>query len=102
MLQNNDIEMYSTHKDLKSVIAEMFVRTLKKKYYRYVTSILKNMFIDKLDYIINDYNNKYHRIIKMKPTDANSSMHIDFAVENNEKGPKFEVETIKILFRGHA
>ena len=31
MLQNNDIEMYSTHKDLKSVIAEMFVRTLKKK-----------------------------------------------------------------------
>ena len=40
-LQDNDIEMYSTHNEDKSVIAERFIRTLKNKIYKYMTSVLK-------------------------------------------------------------
>ena len=58
--------MYSTHNEGKSVVAERFIRTLKSKIYKYMTSISKNVHIDKLD-IVNEYNNKYHRTIKMKP-----------------------------------
>ena len=38
-LQNNNIEMYSTHNEGKSVVAEKFIRTLKNKMYKYMTSI---------------------------------------------------------------
>ena len=58
--------MYSTHNEGKSVAAERFIRTLKSKIYKYMTSISKNVHIDKLD-IVNEYNNTYHRTIKMKP-----------------------------------
>ena len=40
-LQDNDTEMYSTHNEDKSVIAERFIRTLKNKIYKYMTSVLK-------------------------------------------------------------
>ena len=56
-LEKNDIEMYSTHNEEKSVVAEIFSRTLKNKMYKYMTSISKNLHIDKLDYIVNKYNN---------------------------------------------
>ena len=62
-LQDNKIEMYLTHNEGKSVAAERFVRTLKNKIY-YMTFISKNMYLDKLDNIINKYNNTYHRTIK--------------------------------------
>ena len=65
-MQNNDGEMYSTHNEGKSVIAERFVRTLKNKIYKYITLILKNV-IDKLDDLVNKFNNTYHNTIKMKP-----------------------------------
>ena len=57
--------MYSTHNNGKSVAAERFVRILKNKI-NYMTFISKNMYIDKLDNIINRYNNTYHRTIKQK------------------------------------
>ena len=60
--------MHSTHNEGKSVIAERFIRTLKK--YRYLTSVSKNLYIDKLDDIVNKYNNTYHSTIKMKPVDG--------------------------------
>ena len=47
-LENNDIEMLSTHNERKSVLAERFIRTLKNKIYKYMTSVLKNVYIDKL------------------------------------------------------
>ena len=75
--------MYSTHNEGKSVFAERFIRTLKNKIYKHTTSISKNVYIDKLDDIVNEYNNTYHRTIKMKP--------IDFGKENNGKDPKFQV-----------
>ena len=56
--------MYSTHNKGKSVVAERFIRTLKNKIYKYMTSIAKNVCIDKLDDIVNEYNNTYHRTIK--------------------------------------
>ena len=62
--------MYLTHNEGKSVVAEGFIRTLKNKIYKYMTSISKNGYIDKLDDIVNKYNNKYHRTIKVKPADV--------------------------------
>ena len=56
-----------------------------------MTSISKNVYIDKLDDIVNKYNNTYHKTSKMKPTDVKPSMYIDFNKENNKEGPTFKV-----------
>ena len=53
--------MYSTHNEGKSVIVERCIRTLKNKIYKHMTSISKNVYIDKLNDIIYEYNNAYHR-----------------------------------------
>ena len=83
--------MYSIHNEGKCVIAERFIRTLKTKIYKYMTSISKNVYIDKLDDIVNEYNNTYHRTIKMKPVDVKDNTYIDFKKEVNDKNPKFKV-----------
>ena len=90
-LQNNNIDINSTHNEEKSIISERFIKILKNKMYKYMTSMSKNVYIDKLDEIVNKYNNTYHRTIKMKPVDVNPSMYIDFDKENNKEGPKFKV-----------
>ena len=64
-----DIEMYSTHNEEKS-FTERYIRTLNNKIYKYMTSILKNVYTDNLDNIVNKYSNTYHSAIKMKPIDA--------------------------------
>ena len=51
-LQDNDIAMYSTHSEEKSVVAGRFIRTIKNKIYKYMTSISKNVYSDKLDDIV--------------------------------------------------
>ena len=89
-LKDNDIEMYLIHNEGKSVVAERFIRTLKTKIYKYMTSITKNVYIDKLDGIANEYNNTY-RTIKMKPVDVKDNAYIDFKKELNDKDPKFKV-----------
>ena len=63
-LKDNDIEMYSTNNEEKSVIAEKFIRTLKNKIDKDMTLISKNVYIDKLDDIVRKYNNTYHASIK--------------------------------------
>ena len=50
-----DIEMYSTHNEGKSVVAERLIRTLKNKIFKYMTSISQNVYIDKLDDIVERY-----------------------------------------------
>ena len=90
-LEKNDIEMYSTHNEGKSVVAERFIRTIKNKIYKCMTSISKNVYIDKLDDIVHKYNNKKHRTIKMKPTDVKDNTYIDFSKEVNDNDPKFKV-----------
>ena len=69
-LEKNDIQMYSTHNERKSVIAEKCITTLKNKIYKYMTLVSKYIYIDKLDDIVNKYNNVYHSTIKMKPVDV--------------------------------
>ena len=89
-LQGNGREMHSAHNEAKSVVAERFIRTLKKKFYKYMTLVSKNVHVDKLDDILNKYNNTYHRTMKMEPIDVKSSTYIDFGTENNDKYPKFK------------
>ena len=84
-LQGNDVEMYQTHNEGKSAVAERIIRTLKNKIYKYMTSTSKIVYIDKVDDIIIGINNTYHRNFKMNPVDVKSSTYIDFNVENNEK-----------------
>ena len=83
--------MYLIHNEGNSVAVERFIRNLKTKIYKYMTSISKNVYIDKLDDIVNEYNNTYHRTIKMKPVDVKDNTYIDFKKEVNDKDPKFKV-----------
>ena len=63
-LKDNSIEMYSTHNEGKSAVSERFIRTIQNKIYKYMNSISKNMYIDKLDDIAHKYNNNQHRTTK--------------------------------------
>ena len=91
-LKDNDIEMYSIHNEGKSVVAERFIRTLKNKIYKYMTAISKNVYIDKLDDIVNEYNNAYHRTIKMKPVDVRDNTCIDSNKEVNDEDSEYKVD----------
>ena len=83
--------MYSTHNEEKVFVVERFIRTLKSEIYKYMTSISKNMYIDKLDDIVNEYNNTYHTTIKMKPIDVKDNAYINTDKKINNKDPKFKV-----------
>ena len=86
--------MYSTHNEGKSVAAERFIGTLKNKIYKYMTSVSKNVNIDKLDDIVNKYNNTHYSTIKMKPVDVKSNTYIDSSKEINDKDVKFKIGDI--------
>ena len=90
-LKDHDIKIYSTHNEGKSVVAERFMRTLKNKTYKYMTSVSKNVYTDKLDNIANRYNSTYQTKIKMKPLDLKSNTYIYSGIENNAKHSKFKV-----------
>ena len=64
---------------------------MKSHINKYVTSISKNVYIDQLDDIVDEYNNTYHRSIKMKPVDIKDNTYIDFEKEVNDKDPKFKI-----------
>ena len=89
-LSDNDIIMYSTYNEGKSVVAERFIRTLKTKLYKHVTAIGKNVYYDVLEDVVNKYNNTKHSTIKMKPIDVgnNKRVYID---EHNKKRSRFKV-----------
>ena len=76
--------MYSTHNEKKSVFVERFIRTLKNKIYKNVTSISNND-------IVNKYNNIYHETIKIKPVNVNSNTYTNSRKEINDKDPKFKI-----------
>ena len=95
-LSDNDIIMYSTYNEGKSVVAKRFIRTLKSKLYKHMTATGKNVYYDVLDDVVNKYNNTKHSTIKMKPIDVrdNKTVHID---EHNEKRSRFKVcDTVRI------
>ena len=90
--------MYSTYNEGKSVVAERLIRTLKIDIYKYMTTISKIVYINRLDDIVNEHNNAYHRTIKMKPVDVKVNTYIDFKKEVNDKNPKFKVgDHVRIL-----
>ena len=90
--------MYLTHNEGKSVVAERFVRTLKNKIYKYMNLVSENIYIDKLDDIVNEYNNTYHRTIKMKPINIKDNIYTNIDKEVNNKDPKFKVrDRVRIL-----
>ena len=71
-LEKYDTEMYSTHNEGNSVVAGRFIRTVKNKIHKYMTSISKYIHINKLDDIVTKYNKTYHSTIKIKPVDEKS------------------------------
>ena len=101
--------MYSIHNEVKPVIVERFIRTLKTRINKYMTLVSKNMYIYKLDDIVDEYNNTYHKTIKMKPVDVKDNTYSDFEKEVNDKDLKFKVGLkkllllvkLKMLFHGH-
>ena len=83
--------MYSIHNKGKFAVAERFIRTLKNKIFKHMTAISKKFYFDVLDNIVNKYNNKVHRTIKMKPIDVKDNTYVDSKKELNDKDPKFKV-----------
>ena len=76
--KENNIEMYSTHNEGKSVVAERFIRNLKIKIYKHMTTILKNAYYNLLNDIVDKYNNTYHKTIKMKPIDVKNDSFAEY------------------------
>ena len=87
----NNIEMYSTYNEGKSVVSERFIRTLKNKIFKHMRATSKNVYFDVLDDIVNKYNNTVHRTIKTKPIDVTDDSHAEYNENFNKKDPKFKV-----------
>ena len=93
--------MNSIHIEWKSVAVERFIRILKTKINKYMTLVSKNVYINKLEDIVREYNKTYLRTIKMKPVDVKYNIYIyiyiyiyiciDFKKEVNDKNPKLKV-----------
>ena len=77
-LKINNIEIYSTYNEGKSVVAERFTRTLKNKIFKHMAAISKNVYFDVLDDIANKYNNTVHRTIKMKPIGVTGDSYAEY------------------------
>ena len=85
-LEKNDIEIYPKHNEEKSVVAERFIRTLKNRIYKYMTSVSKMFILKQLK----------HSTIKMKPVDVKSNKYIDSSEEINNKDSKLKiVDTVR-------
>ena len=82
-LKINNIEMYSTYNEEKSVLAERFIRTLKNKIFKHMTAISKNVYFDLLDDIVDKYNEAVHRSIIMKPIDVTDDSYAEYNEDFN-------------------
>ena len=83
--------MYPTYNEGKSVVAERFIKTLKNKIYKHMTTMGKNVYFNDLDDIVKKYNNTIHSSIKMKLKDVTDDSFVEYSEEINEKDPKFKV-----------
>ena len=84
--------MYSTFNEGKSVVGKRFIKTLKNKFYKHMTTIGKNVYFNDLDDIVEKYNNAVHSSIKMKPKDVTDIKYVEYSEEINKKSPKFKVD----------
>ena len=73
--------MYSTHNERKSLVAEIFIRTLKNKIYKHMTTIGKNVYFNVLDDIVKDYDNAIHNSIKIKLKDIKNDNLTEYIEE---------------------
>ena len=84
--------MYSAYNEGK------FIKTLKNKIYKHMTAISKNVYFDVLNDIVDQYNNTYHKTIKMKPIDVKNYSFAEYNQESNKKDPKFKIgDHVRIL-----
>ena len=83
-LSRNNIIMYSTYNEGKSVVAERFIKTLKNKLYKHMTATGKHVYYDVLDDVVNEYNNTKHNTIKMKPKNVGNNNKRVYIDEHNE------------------
>ena len=103
-LSDNNIIMYSTFNEGKSVVAERFIRTLKNKLYKHMTATGKNVYYDVLDDVVNEYNNTKHNTIKIKPKDVKNDNKRVYIDEHNKKrarcnvGDRVRISKFKNIF----
>ena len=90
-LKINNIEMYSTYNEGKSVVAERFIRTLKNKIFKHMTAIQQNICFDVLHDIVDKYNSTVHRTIKVKSIEVTDDYYAEYNEIANKKYPKFKV-----------
>ena len=83
--------MYSIYNEVKSIVVERFIWTLKIKIYNHMTAVSKNVYFDALDDTADKYENTCHKTIKMKPDDIKSNSYAEYNVDSNEKDPKFKI-----------
>ena len=90
-LKINNIEMYSTYNEGKSVATERFIKTLKNKIFKHMAAFSKNVYFDVLEDIVNKYNKRVDRSIKIKPIEVTSDSYAEYNEDSKEKNPKFKV-----------
>ena len=90
-LKINNIKIYSTYNEGKSVVPERFIRMLKNKISKHMTAISKNVYFDVLDDIVDKHNNTVYKTIKMKPINVTGDSYAKHNENSNEKDPKFKV-----------
>ena len=73
---NTLIQTFIQHNERKFVVAEKFISTFKNKIYKYMASISRNLCIDKLADIVNEYNSIYHRTIEINSADIMSVLNV--------------------------
>ena len=95
-LKSNDILMYSTHNECKSVIAERFIKTLKSKIYKKMAVNDSNTYLPYLNKLVNQHNNTYHHSINKRPINADYSALTE-NIESSPKAPKFKVNDRVII-----
>ena len=92
MANKNFREMSSTNNEEKNLLLlKDLLETERIKFINILLQCQKHVYIDKLDDIVTKYNNTYHRTIKKKPVDVNSSRYIYFNKENSKEAPKFKI-----------
>lgn len=76
-------EINSTHNKGKSAVEERFMRTLKNEIFQHITTVPKNVYIDKQHDIVDRYNNTSYRTIKMNSVNVKFDIYIDFDAEHD-------------------
>ena len=90
-LKKNDIEMFSTYNEGKSVVAERSIKTLKNKIYKHMTTIGKNVYFNDLEDIVKKYNSTVYSSIRMKTKDDKDDSFVEYVEEASKNSPKFKV-----------